>query len=120
MGIWILFMILNLILPSIMLTYGYLSLKHPVENINKRTGYRSKRANASQEAWDLAQSVFSKLWVRFGWVFLVFSIVLMLLVLGQKQNVVALFGIIICLVECIAIFIPTIVVEKLLQSKFSK
>lgn len=101
----------DLILPLIMLVFGYAFSKKQPKKINYFIGYRTRRSMASKENWTHANKRLGQIWFKLGW--LVFILVLLIrLFLPADNEVLTLINM--CL-GLIFIFAPIYVVEKELK-----
>lgn len=118
MGFWIFMLWMNLLLPIMMLLFGWIFLKHPPKDINSVYGYRTSRSKASQEAWDFAHHYFGKWWFYGGFAVAVVSIVGMLPLLGKSVDVIGTYGAVIEMVELVLMLLPIWPTELALKKKF--
>lgn len=63
----------SLLLGSIMLLMGFITLKFPPKGINHFYGYRTPRSMKNKENWDFAQKYAIKEMMRGGWILVFFS-----------------------------------------------
>ena len=73
-----------LMLPVIMVIFGWVFRTHPPKDINWVYGYRTKRSVSSQEAWDFAHAHIGKVWTYAGAVMLPASAVSLLFLLNTE------------------------------------
>ncbi|MGN0352231.1 MAG: SdpI family protein [Roseburia sp.] len=118
MGFWIFMLWMNLLLPIMMLLFGWIFLKHPPKDINSIYGYRTSRSKASQEAWDFAHRYFGKWWFYGGFGVAVVSIVGMLPLLGKSVDVIGTYGAVVCTAELFLMLFPILPTEHALKKKF--
>lgn len=118
MGFWIFMFGVNLLLPVMMVGFGRLFCKHPPKNINGIYGYRTRRAMASQEAWDFSQRYFGKCWFYSGFVVLFLVVIGMLLLFGKSEDMVEIYGGILSMVGCVFMILPIIPTEHELKKRF--
>lgn len=118
MGFWIFMLCMDLMIPGIMILFGWIFIHKPPKEINGVYGYRTSRSMASQEAWDFAHQYMGRLWFRAGAVMLVLSGVAMLPCMGKDTGTVSLWGGILCGVECVILMLPIIPTEKALKKTF--
>ena len=120
MGFWIFMMIINLLLPITMIFLGrYYSRKAP-KNINWVYGYRTTMSTKNKDTWEFAHKLLGKLWYRCGIVLLPLSVLVMLFVLGKRENVVAITGEIICGVQVVIMVLVIHPIERALRKNFDK
>lgn len=108
------FWLSDLLIPVIMFAIGVLWKKHPPKKINMIYGYRTKRAMASQQAWDRAHALWGAIWRKLGVVLALFVVVVKLAVPIAPENMTIM---ILCV--WLASIIATIIyVEKRLKQEF--
>lgn len=73
-----------LIMPVMMVVFGWVFRTHPPKKINWFYGYRTKRSVSSQEAWDFAHAHIGKAWTYLGTVMLPASAVSVILLLSTE------------------------------------
>lgn len=111
---WITYFILDIIIPLVMLIAGVLSAKKPPKNINALVGYRTERSQKSKQAWDFAQKYFGILFLKTG----VAVLAVTLVVLKSSEKVWSIECVILIVLQTISVFVPIILTEKKLKSKF--
>ena len=57
MGFWLYCTAMCLLIPGIMLYFGWRFLNKPPQNINSIYGYRTSRSMKNQQTWDFAHQV---------------------------------------------------------------
>ena len=120
MDFWIFMLIMELLMPFTMIGFGrYFSNQAPKE-INSTFGYRTKMSIKNRETWEFAHKYFGKLWYICGLVLLPISIILMLFLRGQSEDVIGNAGAIICIVQLIPLLGSVFLTEKVLKKNFDK
>ena len=120
MGFWIFMLVVNLILPITMIFLGrYYSRKAP-KNINWVYGYRTTMSTKNKDTWEFAHKLLGKMWYRCGIVLLPLSALVMLFVLGKRENIVAITGEIICGVQVVIMVLVIHPIERALRKNFDK
>ena len=120
MGFWLYCTAMCLLVPALMLYFGWRFLNKPPKKINALYGYRTSRSMKSQQTWDFAHQMCGKLWFRVGAVMLPLSLLAMLLVLGKEIEATGLWltgAVTIQVVVMLATIFP---VEGALKRKFDK
>ena len=115
---WITYFIFNIIIPLVMLVSGVLSVKKPPKNINAFVGYRTERSQKSKQAWDFAQKYFGILFLKTGVAVLAMTLVASLAVIRLDIKVWSIECVILIVLQTISVFVPIILTEKKLKSKF--
>jgi len=120
MGFWIFMLVVNLILPVTMILLGrYYSRKAP-KNINWVYGYRTTMSTKNKDTWEFAHKLLGKMWYRCGIVLLPLSVLVLLFVLGKRENVVAITGEIVCGVQVVIMVLVIHPIERALRKNFDK
>ena len=60
----------SVLIPALMLLFGWLFLRRPPRRINSIYGYRTARSMQNQETWEFAHRVGGRVWLRTGAVLL--------------------------------------------------
>ena len=118
MGIWIMMLFCDLLIPGLMLLFGWMFRVSPPGEINDLYGYRTKRSKSSPEAWDYAHQYAGKIWQRWGLCTLVLSIGVMLLLLGKGDTPVSLGGLGLMVIQLIPMITVIPITEKELKKRF--
>ena len=120
MSVWRIFSFLILVTPLFCLFLGLICWRYPPKGPTWLLGYRSRRARASQEAWQFAQNVAGQIWFGLG---LVQTVVFAWVCLGMQtwsveaQCQAALISI---LVEDVLVLLSMIPTEVLLVRRFGR
>ena len=120
MTVWRIFSFLILVTPLFCLILGLICWRYPPKGPTWLLGYRSRRARASQEAWQFAQNVAGQIWFGLG---LVQTVVFAWVCLGMQtwsveaQCQAALISI---LVEDVLVLLSMIPTGVLLVRRFGR
>lgn len=120
MGFWIFMTVCNFLMPALMVIIGKIWLKHPPKSINSSYGYCTPMSQKNQATWDFAQAYCRKLWWKIGWIMMPFSIIIMIPVIGNNVNTIAILGTVIVTVEGIIMGSTIFFVERALRKNFDK
>ena len=74
MGFWIFLLIMCLMIPGLMLLFGFRFRKSAPKEINPVFGYRTDLSMKNRETWRFAHEHCGRLWIRLGLVLLPVSI----------------------------------------------
>lgn len=85
---WIILFFSVLVIPIMMIVFGYLFIKKPPKKINGAYGYRTSMSIKNQELWDFAHQYFGKLWFRCGWILFMITILLMFFLTKMGEKVI--------------------------------
>ena len=118
MGFWIFMLVMNLLMPAMMLGFGWIFVHRPPKTINWGYGYRTARSMRNQDTWDFAHQYAGKLWLKWGIWFLFLSVLVMLPLIGQSVEVVGTVGGVLCLVECVPLVYVIVPTERALKQAF--
>ena len=109
-----------LLVPAVMLYFGWRFLKKPPKHINSFYGYRTSRSMKNQQTWDFAHEVCGRLWFRWGLVLLPLSLLAMLLVLGKDAQELGVWLMGVTVLQ-LAVLVGSIVpVERALKKNFDQ
>ena len=117
-GAWIAMTACALLVPAVMVLFGRVFLRRPPKSINSVYGYRTKRSMAGPEAWKFAHETCGRLWLRWGGWMAVFSVLGMLSSLGWETEAMAWWGLGLILLQCGALFLSMVPVERALKRNF--
>ncbi len=117
---WVFMLIMDLLAPLLMIYFGSRFEKNAPKNINPTYGYRTAMSMKNQETWEFAHGYIGRLWRVCGWLALLISVAVMLLMLGKDITRVSVTGGAICVMQ-IAIMLSTIIpTEIALKNNFDK
>ncbi len=113
-------LLVMLITPLIMVGFGILFMYKPPKSINPLYGYTTRRSMRNQDTWNFAHRYCGRLLFICGLVIIPFSLVPILLVVGESKQVISITGLIVLGIQVIvllATFIPT---ERALKKHFDE
>jgi len=120
MGFWIFMLAMGLLFPAIMILFGAVFTKTAPKKINYIFGYRTDMSMKNRETWEFAHKYIGKLWFRLGLLLIPITVIPMLFVIGNSENVVATVGLIVSFVNTVTLIIPIFFTEKALNKAFDK
>ena len=120
MGIWLMMLGFNLLIPAIMLGTGKLMQRNTPKDINWIIGYRSAMSMKNEDTWAFAHKVAGAFSWKWGWVTLVVTIIAMLLLIGQSVELVSSAGCILMFLQLIPVLAVIPHTEKALRNTFDK
>lgn len=120
MGFWLYCTAMCLLVPAVMLYFGWRFLNRLPQKINALYGYRTSRSMKNQQTWDYAHQVCGKLWFRAGAVMLPLSLLAMLSGLGKDTQALGIWLMGVVLVQVVVMIATIFPVEKALKRKFDK
>ena len=120
MGFWIFMLAMGLLYPAIMILFGAVFTKAAPKKMNYIFGYRTDMSMKNRDTWEFAHKYFGKLWFRLGLLLILITVIPMLFVIGNTQNVVAAVGLIVSFVNTVTLIVPIFFTEKALNKAFDK
>ncbi len=115
------FMLINgLLIPGIMILFGWLLWKHGPKDINSFYGYRTKRSRKNVESWQFAQEYFGRLWFKLGLILFPVSLIAYIPFIHGNQDQLGVVGLIIMTVQMLIILWPIIPTERQLKKRFQE
>ncbi len=120
MGFWFLMLAMDLLVPAIMLISGLLLSRKVPGEINRLVGYRTTMSMKNKDTWKFANTLCGRLWGKWGWRTLVLSVVPMLFVIGQGEEIVAVVGAVVLFLQLIPLFAVIPRVEAALKKTFDQ
>ena len=120
MGIWFMMLGFNLLIPVIMLIAGKAFLRSAPKSINWMLGYRSTMSMKNEDTWIFAHQVVGGFWLKWGWVTLAVTVILMLLLLGKSVELISIVGCVLLFLQLIPVIAVIPHTEKALKGTFDK
>lgn len=120
MGFWIFMLLMNILTPLIMIGFGWMFMRHIPDEINTVFGYRTKMSTKNRDTWEFAHQYCGKLWFICGLVMLPLSVISMLFVIGQSEDVVGNLGGMICFIQCAFLIGSIFPTERALRKNFDR
>jgi len=120
MGFWLYMTGTAMLVPAIYVVIGAWMQKHPPRDINLIVGYRTGRSMKSQETWDFANRYGGRLMHRVGWVTLIVSMIVMLLVIFRSETVVSIVSVAVIFCQLIPLLAVMPMVEREIKKRFDE
>jgi uncharacterized membrane protein len=120
MGFWIFMLVMVLFIPLIMIGFGGYFMKKAPKKINTLFGYRTAMSMKNKVTWKFAHHYAGKVWFITGWIVLIITIAIMLMLVGQDTEKIGWAGAIVSLVQCIPLLAVIPATEKALKEKFDE
>ena len=120
MGFWIFMLAMGLLFPVIMILFGAVFTTTAPKKINYIFGYRTDMSMKNRDTWEFAHKYIGKLWFRLGLLLIPITVIPMLFVIGNSENVVATVGLIVGFVNTVTLIVPIFFTEKALNKAFDK
>ena len=119
-GFWIFMFVGDLLIPLLMLVFGWMLLKKPPKQINGIYGYRTARSMKNMDTWKFAHAYCGKLWCKIGGVMFPISMILMLVLKDKDSDTIGLWGGILITIQTLVVIIAIFPVEYALKKNFDK
>ncbi len=120
MGFWIFMLCMNLLIPLLMILFGFCFIRKAPKEINFVFGYRTEMSMKNKDTWEFAHKYCGKLWLITGAIMLFLSLVAMCFLIGKSEDVIGNAGLIISLAEIALLIIPIFPTERALKRTFDK
>ena len=120
MGFWFFMLAMGLLFPVVMILFGTMFMKSAPKKIDYIFGYRTDMSMKNRDTWEFAHKYMGKLWFRFGLLLIPITVIPMLFVIGNSENVVAAVGLIVSFVNTVTLIGPIFFTEKALNRTFDK
>ena len=92
MGFWIFMLCTVLLVPLIMLFFGFYFKNKSPKEINSLFGYRTTMSMKNKDTWEFAHHYCGRLWLVLGMIMLPLSVIPMLFFINQDIDVVGIAG----------------------------
>ena len=118
MAFWFYCAACTLLIPGVMLLFGWRFWKKPPQNINSFYGYRTRRSMQNRQTWEFAHQTCGKLWFFCGLVLLPGSILVMLPLWGRQADAVGMWCGAVALIQTAILLATIFPVERALKQHF--
>ena len=116
---WWIMLICDLIIPIVMLISGRMMWKHCPKRINNIVGYRTARSMKNMDTWKFAHNYCGKLWWKIGWVMIIPSALIHILLCHSDNNTIEFAGLILVAIQCFVMVVSIYPTEKALKTHFN-
>jgi len=120
MGFGIFILIVSLLLPLSMIGLGAFFVKEGIKEPNWAFGYRTSLSMKNKDTWQFAHIHCGKLWRVIGLIMLLLSIIAMIFLIGQGEEVVGIYGLIVMIVQMVVLIISIFPTQIALMKTFDK
>ena len=107
---WTLMLLTAVLCPLMMLVFGAVYKRHAPRKINRFSGYRTARSMKNIDTWTFAHKYIARLWLAWGAILIVPSVIPMLFVIGKSEEIISIVALIVCFIGLsvmMATLIPT-------------
>ena len=120
MGFWIFMLAMGLLFPAIIILFGSMFMKSAPKKINYIFGYRTDMSMKNRNTWEYAHKYIGRLWFRLGFLLIPITVIPLLFVIGNSENVVGTVGLIVSFINTVVLIVPIFFTEKALNRAFDK
>ncbi len=120
MGFWIYMLGTEMLIPLIMIIFGYVFAHKAPDKINWLYGYRTRRSMMNMDTWSYAHRYIGKLWQIMGFVILLVTVIVMLLVMRKDKDMIGLAGGVLTALQLIPLIGSLFVTESELKKTFDE
>lgn len=118
MGFWWYLLVMDLVVPGIVVYFGWRFVHNPPEEINGLYGYRTARSMKNRETWQFAHGVCGRFWFRWGLVLIPLTILGLVPAWGKPVSRASWIGLLICLVQLLFLAGAIAPTERALKKTF--
>jgi predicted transcriptional regulator len=119
-GFYIYMLLTSLLIPVIMLVFGWIFLRRAPKKINVWYGYRSARSMKNEDTWVFAHQHIGRTWMFVGAVPLVVSVIPMIAVYGKDDDTVSMVSLVLTVIQLIPLIVSQIPTERALKKTFDE
>ena len=112
--------ICNLLVPIILIGFGYFMYKYPPKKINGIIGYRTKMSRKSMETWIFAQKYCGRLWLKIGFLMIIPTILVQIPFIHSSVDAIGTATFIIEMVQVAIVLLTIVPVELALRRVFDE
>ena len=120
MGFWVFMLCMVLLIPVIMIVFGWIFMKKAPDKVNWALGYKTKRSMLNEDTWAFAHKYIGRLWWICGLVLLPLSVIPLLLLSGKDKDMVGNVGAFITMVQMIPLVGTIFPTERALKKNFDE
>lgn len=119
MWFWWFMFICDLMIPIVMIIAGRMMWKHCPKSINGIVGYRTTLSMKNMDTWKFAHGYCGKLWWKLGWLMIIPSALIHILLCHSDENTIGIAGGILVTIQSIILVISIYPTEKALKKHFN-
>ena len=119
-GLYIYMLLTSLLVPVIMLVFGWIFRCKAPKKINVWYGYRTARSMKNEDTWVFAHQHIGRTWLIVGAVMLMISVLPMIAVYGKDVDTVSVVSLVLTVVQLIPLIVSLIPTEQALKNTFDE
>lgn len=120
MGLAIFLIVCNLLIPAIMMTFGYIFKDRGPKNINMICGYRTEMSMKNLDTWNFAHTYCAKIWRKLGMILLISSVIISIISVNFQEDVMGIMQTVLITIQVIILIASIFPVEKALREQFDQ
>lgn len=120
MATWGILFAVVLMVPGLMILFGWLIYKNPPEQINSVYGYRTALSMKNNDTWRFANMYFGRISIKLNATVMVIAALIMLVLLPCDKDTIATWGTVLTISETAVIIITIPFTESALKRKFDR
>ena len=113
-------LVIDLLVPFIMIGFGWRFMKKPPKDINGAYGYRTSMSMKNQDTWAFAHQVCGRVWFAVGWVMLPLAVLAWRQTLPRSVGDAGFLTAAITFLEAVVLILTIIPVEVALGKAFDR
>ncbi len=117
---WTLMLLTAVLCPLMMLVIGAIYKSRAPRKINRFSGYRTARSMKNIDTWTFAHKYIARLWLAWGAVLIVPSVIPMLFVICKSEEIISIVALIVCFIGLSVMMATLIPTEIALKKNFDK
>ena len=120
-GFWTFMLVCSLLIPLIMIGFGWRFMKKPPKDINGAYGYRTSMSMKNRDTWDFAHRTCGRVWWIVGWAMLPLTVLAQVPMLRcSTVGEIGFWSTVLEMAEAIVLVVTIIPVERALHKNFDK
>ncbi len=120
MSLWWIMFFSVLLIPVVTILAGWMMWKHTPKKINYFMGYRTPRSMMNMDTWQFAHEFCGRLWWKRGWLMLIPSAVILILLMGHSESTIGGFGAGLSIAQCVVLVASIFPIERALKETFDE
>lgn len=119
-GFWLYLLLSGVLIPCLMIVFGFVFVRKVPKNINIWYGYRTARSMKNDDTWCFAHHHLGRTWIIVGGILFVSSVLPMIAVVGKDDDTVSLVSLLITAVQLVVMIASIVPTELALKKIFDE
>lgn len=120
MGFWFFILVMLLLIPLIMIVFGWIFKEKSPKEINSFYGYRTSMSMKNKDTWEFAHHYVGRLWWFLGWILALLTVITMLCTAGMDSDTVGKISLVVVVVQMIFLIGSIFPTERALKRTFDR